>query len=373
MPKLHTKLSAVDGRATVLCYERDPSVWYYRETAAPGEYRSRKIEGVTTGEEARLKALDIYTEFRNVNNLVAAAQTVKTTKRVKKASIEVSIKEHLKEQQERADAGVVTEAYVRNKIYHLRHLADYLESMHIKYVIDIKDDTFDRYELFRAGKTTKVNISNEVKTISQWLKWCTKKRQIKPDVAALKLTPKISIKGEDLTANPPISPEDWKIIEKYIRTEYVGKANNRDRRGAYWRRCFYTFIMVGKHSGMRPKEMLNLRWSDINIVDMGLRAPESKTDKRHQYVAEINIRKTKTGEPRQVPANCGEQLMEWLEYQQFFAKTYYSEEIKRVFNKDSLVFMTSDFNIKAYQIEMFQKTIRMIYRRLDLKGSLEIR
>ena len=105
-------------------------------------------------------------------------------------------------------------------------------------MIDIKDDAFDNHELFRTGKTTKINISNEVKTIAQWLNWCRKKRQLKPDVAALKLTPKIVIKGEDLLATLPLSEEDWLKVERYVWTEYFGQAGNRDRRGAYWRKFF---------------------------------------------------------------------------------------------------------------------------------------
>ena len=367
MPKLHQKIPVLDGRATVLSYERDPNVWYYREVAKPGEYRSRKIEGATTADEAKLKALDIYTELRNVDQLGVIPLKVTTTKKVKKASIELSINEHLAEQQKRADAGLVGDRYVYNKRYHLKHMADYLETKHIKYVIDIKDDTFDDYLIFRKD-TTKVNQNNEVKSIGQWLTWCKKKRQLKPDVAALKLTPTVSIKGEDLQANPPISPEDWRIIEKYIREEYVGKASHRDRRGEYWRKCFYAFVMTGKHSGMRPIEMLNLRWSDIRIMDMGEKAPDSKTDRRRHYVAEISIKKSKTREPRQVPANCGKQLKEWLEYQQWFANEYYSDGIKRVFNKDTHVFCNFNKNCLPYTESQIQKTLRQIYRRLDLSG-----
>ena len=123
--------------------------------------------------------------------------------------------------------------------------------------------------------------------------------------------------------------------------------------------------MLGRHSGMRPSEMLNLRWSDVTIMDMGQR---STKDDFKNLIAEINVRKTKTGEPRQVPARCGKPMKEWLEYQQFYSKTYLSEGIRRVFNRDSFVFMTSDFNGKAYSVQMFSKHIRYIYRRLDLKG-----
>ena len=365
MPKLHQRIPVLDGRAAVISYERQPTVWYYRETAAPGEYKSRKIEGVTTADEAVSKALDIYTEIRTSEKIGnAAGIKAKTAKRVKKASITISISEHLREQSRRADAGLVTEQYVKNQTYHLRNMAEYLKLKHIEYVIDIKDDTFDDYEMFR-NKATKVYLANEIKTISLWLNWCRKQRQLKADVAAIKLTPRVTIKGEDLLANPPISPEDWKVIERHIRTVYVGQAVERDRRVGYWRRMFYTFVMTGKHTGMRPKEILNLRWSDITIVDMGQR---SKTDERRHLVAEINVRKTKTGQPRQVPGNCGKQLKDWLEYQQFFASTYFGKSISTVFNNDSYVFCNFNKNCEPYGLHYFQVTMNAIYKKLKLKG-----
>lgn len=364
MPKLHRKISVLDGRATVLAYERNPDDWFYREIISPGNYRSRKIEGATTALEAQKKALDIYTELRQSDKLASASGiSTKTQKRPNKANIDISISEHLKEMQKKADAEIVTQEYVKTKGFRLRHIKSYLEYKQIKYAIDIKDDTFDDYELFRRG-TTKVNISNEVKALSQWLNWCRKNRQLKADVAALKLTPKIAIKGEDLTANPPISPEDWRKIERYIRVDYAGQLVN-DRRGIYWRQCFHAFVMTAKNSGMRPKELLNLKWSDINIVDMG---QKSQSDERRHLVAEINVRKTKTKEPRQVPANCGKQLKEWLEFQKEFAARYYSEGIKRVFNKDSFVFCNMNNNCEPYSLSQVQQTMRAIYRRLDLRG-----
>ena len=265
--------------------------------------------------------------------------------------------------QKRADAEIVTQEYVKTKEYRLRHIKSYLEFKQNKYVIDIIDSTFDDYELFRRG-TTKVNISNEIKALSQWLNWCRKNRQLKADVAALKLTPKVAIKGEDLTANPPISPEDWRKIERHIRVDYMGQRVN-DRRGIYWRRCFHAFVMTAKNSGMRPKELLNLRWADVNIVDMD---QKSQSDNRRHLVAEINIRKTKTKEPRQVPANCGQQLKEWLDFQKEFAARHYSEGIKRVLNKESYVFCNMNNNCEPYSLSQVQQTLRAIYRRLDLRG-----
>ena len=84
------------------------------------------------------------------------------------------------------------------------------------YTQEITERTFYDYLLFRK-ETTKVNQRNETRVITNWLNWCKKQRQIKPDVAALKLVPSVRVRAEDLMANPPISPEDWHKIHTWIR------------------------------------------------------------------------------------------------------------------------------------------------------------
>ena len=77
-----------------------------------------------------------------------------------------------------------------------------------------------------------------------------KQRQIKPDVAALKLVPSVRVRAEDLMANPPISPEDWRKIHTWIREVFIRESDRvNNHRSPYWRRCFYAFVMTGKNSG----------------------------------------------------------------------------------------------------------------------------
>ena len=57
MPKLHQKVSVLEGNGEVLSYQERPDVFYYRELVE-GErrYRSMKIEGVDTLEDAKKKS-----------------------------------------------------------------------------------------------------------------------------------------------------------------------------------------------------------------------------------------------------------------------------------------------------------------------------
>lgn len=59
MPALATKNSVLDGRAEVVSYVRDVSVFYLRVRVPQKQgYRSMRIDGVNTLPEAIAKALD---------------------------------------------------------------------------------------------------------------------------------------------------------------------------------------------------------------------------------------------------------------------------------------------------------------------------
>ena len=84
------------------------------------------------------------------------------------------------------------------------------------------------------------------------------------------LIPKARIKASDLDANPAINPEDWGVINRYIRHEWVEKVDGYNRPSVfYWRQMFWAFTLVAKNTGCRPKELLALRWKDVEIVDVG--------------------------------------------------------------------------------------------------------
>ena len=64
MPALATKDSVLDGRAEVVSYVRDTSVFYLRVRVPQKQgYRSRRIDGVSTLPEAIAKALDTYMDL----------------------------------------------------------------------------------------------------------------------------------------------------------------------------------------------------------------------------------------------------------------------------------------------------------------------
>ena len=163
--------------------------------------------------------------------------------------------------------------------------------------------------------------------INVFYRWLKKQRLILPDVAALKMTPVVTVSGDDLTANPAINLEDWRLIWN----EVLKRVNSYEReprlhKSLYWWKTFYAFIMIAKNSGLRPTEMRKLTWRDVTLLNAG---PRTKTDPREHIVAEINVRRTKiqssskTREPRQVPSKSGLSFRELKVFQQEYIDAHY--------------------------------------------------
>ena len=318
MPKLHTKRKVLDGRGTVLSYERDPSVWYYRESDGAGGYRSSQLKA-RTELDAVSEALDAYTAFRSTTDSEGKPKP-KPKKRGKSLLLVKAVDDWLRDEQAKYEANQIGESNLNNKRRAAKSLKQYLEQEGVTTTKQITENTFSRYLIF-SSERTRISVKNELGYINVFLTWLKRQRLIAPDVAALKLTPSVKVSGEDLQANPAINTDDWrKFVNECKKRIKEVKHDRRLHPSWYWWSTFHQFMLIAKNSGLRPKEMLNLRWRDITLLDMGKR---SETDERPHIIAEINVRKTKTREPRMVPCKSGHRFKELREFQEKYMETYY--------------------------------------------------
>ena len=332
MPKLHSKTKVLDGRGTVLCYAIDPSIWYYRESNGKGGYRSTKLNA-RNETEAVLEALDAYTAFRNAKGSANQPSNSSGKKKRKGKPIPVAVEEWIKEEQAKHEAGTIGASNMRNKRNAAKHLLEYLEKEGITSTKEITETTLDDYLIYNSSKS-QLTLRSEVGYFNTFYTWLKKQRLIPPDVAALRMTPVVKVTGEDLQANPAINIEDWRIIWKEVKRRIdMYKQDQRLHPSVYWWQTFYAYIMIGKNSGLRPGELRRLKWKDVTVIDAGQR---SKSDTRHHYIAEISVRRTKTGEPRQVPCKSGLRFLELKEFQKRYIERYYNGF--RQITKDDFVF-----------------------------------
>ena len=388
----------LDGQAQILNYKRLPNVWYYREVI-PGEkrYRTQKIHGAESEAEAAAQALDIYGEFRKATppppikkerpkvlqdplpphrsadaaeldvetggqNRIARTHHYSQRKNSgvpvysgrKKKGIPVNdaIDDFLTVQMERVEAGLLLETSVKEYLQVLGvHLKNYFNEEGVTHTGQIKDDTFERYPHFRKW-CTKLTRNKEAGLIKAFVdKHLIKKRLISPEVAMLKdLVPKVKIKQQDLDANPAINKKDWETINKWIRLVYVKQGQKHPRPSVgYWRYLFWHFTLIMKNTGARPNELLNLRWRDVVIEDVG-RISQTKMmeeiqelemegievipddfdketvpgewadnpnhlGREERLVAYVMVKTSKTGDQREIPSNLGSVFKRFKEYQ----------------------------------------------------------
>ena len=103
----------------------------------------------------------------------------------------------------------------------------------------------------------------------------------------------------------------------------------------------------------------------MDIISMG---PRSSSDNREHLVAEISVRKTKTGEPRQVPANCGTQLAEWFQYQKEYAERHFSSSVSKIWNKNAHVFGNFYNECRPFDYTQYSRCWAFAMRNLELQG-----
>lgn len=410
MPALLQKASVLEGRGQVLAYKRDPSAWYYRELIKGTErYRSARIPDATTLEQAVEAALEMYGSFREGIPGAAPERPIRATatqapqaRKRKDKEVAEAVADYLKFEQRRVDAQELGQLTLKDRRQLLTtHLLAYLKNQHVSSTAQINANTFHEYGVFRH-KASKLTRNKEVTIIKGFIdNHLRKHKLIDPEVAIYKdLIPKARIKTSDLDANPAINPHDWGVINKYIRNKWVEKVDGYNRPSVfYWRRMFWTFTLVAKNTGCRPKELLALRWRDVEIVDAGrisktkeqeeietLEAegidvmdgseigdyqgwPQSKNaaGRVEHLIAYVLARNSKTGEQREVPANIGNALRRFHTYQ----KTWLNQHgDPTLLNPNSLIFGNPRNEMRTYNYSVFGKSWKKIIDAVtnELKG-----
>jgi len=420
MPAILSKTDVLDGRAQVFNYKRDPHSWYYREVI-PGKhtYRTKKITGASTEGDAVEAALDVFTALRDSpvpvtkkkeeitevlpihrsDNLAEAdvdsggAYTIAESKRPTEAlkrrrkkgiDINRAIDDYLNLQSERVEALIIKEGTFKEMCITLGvHLKDYLKQESVLKTGDMKADTFQRYAVFRKW-CTKLTRNKEAGIIKAFVdNYLIPQRLVTNEVVTTKkLIPKVKIKASDLDANPAINKEDWGKMNKWIRFSYLkaGKAHPRPS-VYYWRYLFWHFTIIMKNTGARPSELLNLRWKDVEIEDVG-RVSQSKLEEEiHELEAEgidvvgeynpkkgdwvpssrqlgrverlvsyIYIKTSKTGDQREVPCNLGKAFKRFKEFQDDYI---YEHDLNVEITPDTLVFGNPHNEYFPYQYASF--------------------
>ena len=352
MPAKAQSRKVLDGRGEVLSYKRKPSQFFLRVYNSEKQgYDSLKIEGAEDIETACRAALDVYLNLQSkpkerilqVTAQSGVAERIhKPRGRSKRVRLDDAVKLFLKEQEQRVEAGEIKPGTQNNlrKTLDL-HFLPFCEKEGLVYTRDIKVGCLDGFTIHVGG--SKNSLRSHLTNIKTFLKSLARKKQIDPYEAALlsDITPKVKIKQEDLSANPPFRDEkEWMTFVKEVHAWVKEGEQMNNNRILYSRRKMWSLLMVLKQSGGRPDEILNMTWKDIETQDVGrisesqkqqdiqaLReqglSPENLPDDVQEqlgrvprYITHLRLLHTKTGAPREVTCNSAEVLARWRKFQE---------------------------------------------------------
>ena len=345
MPAIKKSLPVERG-ISVFCYEHTKEGWYVRQwNKAERRYRIKRIDGATTETKALAnfyKALATFEEttqrvLRKVSDSATIAELVEEFKRI---------------EEERVAAGLKDERARIRRTSSLNRMLEFLAAKEILYPTQIDAMTWEDYPVFRKA-VMKNTRKTELKDIGTFCRLFLVPRGYLTNEIALTrgFIPRITIGDDELDANPAITPNDYKVINTYLRTGFCQKATTYQ--GEYTRKMFATFVHLLKNSGCRPSELLAVRRKDIEITNPK-RWSESKQKWEDDYKLKIHIRKSKTGKKRDVlcRSNAASNLLQFLKYQRgWLNENNFTFTIK----DESLVFGNPK--------EHFDKTL--CYRRFD--------
>ena len=402
MPKIKEKRKVLGGRGVVIQHQDGTSAgcYFYRELIkGTKSYKTRKIEGVSSMDEAEQKCLEIAFELNKEPDLkLVIGNNPSTTtgatngrngtrdyftgkvvgRRTKSQPIEIAMKRWIAQEQEKVDAGLLKQTTITNKELTLRlHILPYLQSIGVSQTNAIKIDTFDDYPLFRSNRTALL-MKQDLALIKGFCRnYLVKNGLMNSDLLLDNaFVPKKKIKQTDLMANPAINPEDWKVIIDYVRNEWRHKFKlNNGALGWVGANIFWHFILFAKNSGMSGEEIMKLKWKQIEIVDEG--RVNSKGEREKWEVCYIRTIRAKTQQAREVPVNQARELRrlkKWLEewIEEKGAKEKGSPSTPLSITPDTLVFGNPEKHFQPFSYGYFSNRWRDdIYEPLMKQGKLK--
>jgi hypothetical protein len=320
------------GEFSLVRFDHRPT-WYFRFylPASAGQRRGYIKRSLKTQDrnEAERRA---YEEWRKLKTLQEDGGTVtsKTLQEVMDDWIDASW--------QRVVTGEIQEGTWKSKnLFFKNQLRLFFQAKGLKRITDLQVDTFDDYRYWRMTEGWKYSkktngrrpptdgtVNSEIGLINEWFN-----NHLIPK-GYVRRKPKIRTKTldqDDLAANPPIPLKEWEKIWRWMESwsESDAKGVNRPQ-VHYWRNCFRHYLLVAYNSGARPTELVGrfnkrqeqldrgLTWGDVEIQPRTRWSPKANKEIEDKPVSILDIRKTKTGVPREVPCLAATHLIRWKKF-----------------------------------------------------------
>jgi integrase len=335
MPAIHEKYKCTGGE--IFCYVNAINKWYYRiYIKEQRKYKYRLIPNATNAIEA----------MQHVGSIEVLPGT-------QELPILHYIDAYINHEEQRHNIGQIATNTLLRKQAFVKRLRLYCTEYAISTVDSIRRATFNNWATYFKIRS-KLSLQLDHKHIRHWLNYLVLNEIIPNDPVIL---PKLRIHEDDLSSNPPVSEHDWQLIMQYIHKWEKAAIGRPNYRHHWWRYVFRHFVHIAKRSGLRPSELCNLRWCDVEII-------ENPKSIQEDSMATLTVRRSKTHSSRRVPTVMGRELRRLHQWQ--------VDELalrnKPPITTDSYIFI--DINHKQYDVPAFSKCWRELIMP-PLKGQLE--
>jgi len=327
------KRKVLGGKATVYTLSQRPDTYYLRVLrSGTKRYVVRAIPEASSLDEAEAGALDVFLSITETlrqtppegsSPRARTSPPTKTTpsprpatgRRSSRAVIAEEITRFIAYEEKRNSIGQISDLLLRMRTRVLKTLViPFLETKGVKFCDEISLTTFQDYPFFRSG-IKQQTLNNELKVVSMFVRtWLGRQGLVPPNLVVDKtFIPKQKLSLNYHDANPSINAGDWLIINRFIRKQVTAAKDWQVHSHYYWRQLWWCFTYLAKTSGCRPKELINLKWKDIDIVEVDDR-----------YIVYLFIKETKTGVSREVPcwSRTAHRLLHFKQFQQDYCQAH---------------------------------------------------
>ncbi len=271
-------------------------------------YILRVLKGAVTVEDASLQAVEEWSKLREVERSIGSPLGTLVTS---------CINGWIQSQRLRCDSGELSATALQNKKGLFEgHVSRFVKHKRWTYISDMPLDGWSDYRYWRreyGWKFTQATqppndqtLNAEIYRIREWYSNYLVPKNLASSVPSLK-TVKIDEETRD-QSNQPFSPDDYQKMypwleewsQKERRQEYEEKGTRT--LNSYWRMCFRHYFLIACNTGCRPSELIaRLRWSDVEIEELS----------PGRIISIVLVRKSKTGNKREIVSNAGKYFMRW--------------------------------------------------------------
>lgn len=286
-------------------------------------------------------------------------------------TIEATIDQYLEAQQRRVEAKEIKPGALRDMKAQLKPLLLYCKLQNLRLITDIKAWSLNNFIPWRRDEskllTTGVggilkptSVNKGVREVRAFWKWVMAQRLADFDLD-LKETP---IRGEQVKdRNVVITDGDWKQIQQELnRVTFKARPSKRTQPiHLYYRRMFYTLVMVLVETGLRPQEATNIiRWSDFSVH----RRPGSKSRDEFISACVIQVNNPDGKGSRAVVSHAGQLIQAFRKY----ADKWRQEQGFRAIKSDDLIFCFPRTN-EPYSYSQLGLSFRRLMKQLNLDNK----